>query len=144
MESPQNLVTLTIDGLVLSYLTSCLPFLLPGARVQQLLLAAQRSQPTEDGTARFRLAWVPSPSQGVVMLTMRRLQAPARHKPGVEQHQRRALWLPPREATSNIQNRAAGKPICGRFGAYQTFDWDRHRRPNMIARVTSSRFDYRV
>ena len=22
--------------------------------------------------------------------------------------------------------------------------WDRHRRPNMIARVTSSRFDYRV
>ena len=81
-------------------------------------------------------------SGAVGMLTMRRLQAPARHKPGVEQHQRRALWLPPREATSNIQNRAAGKPICGRFGAYQTFDWDRHRRPNMIARVTSSRFDY--
>jgi hypothetical protein len=73
----------------------------------------------------------------VGMLTMRRLRAPARHKPGIEQHQRRALWPPPRETTSNIQNRAAGKPLCGRFGP----GTDAH---NQIQGVTSSRFDYRV
>ena len=55
-------------------------------------------------------------------LTMRRLQAPARHKLGSDQHQRRALWPPLRET-------------AGRFGASQSFDWDRHRRPNVIARV---------
>ena len=38
------------------------------------------------------------------------LQAPARHKPGIEQHQRRALWPPLRETASYLQNRAAGKP----------------------------------
>ena len=81
-------------------------------------------------------------SGAVGMLTMRCLQAPARHKPGIEQHQRRALWPLLRETASYLQNRAAGKPLRGRFGAGQSFDWDRHRRPNMIARVTSSRFDY--
>jgi hypothetical protein len=46
---------------------------------------------------------------------------------------------------SSLLNRAAGKPLRGRLGVTgQSFDWDRHRRPNMIARVTSSRFDYRV
>ena len=77
---------------------------------------------------------------GVVgTLTMRRLQAPARRKPGIEQHQRRAPRPPLRETTSNLQNRAAGKPLCGRFGACQSFDWDRHRlgtgRRNTITRV---------
>ena len=66
-------------------------------------------------------------SGAVGMLTMRRLQAPARHKPGIEQHQRRALWPLLRETASYLQNRAAGKPLCGRFGAGQSFDWDRHR-----------------
>ena len=56
-------------------------------------------------------------SGAVGTLTMRRLQAPARHKPGIEQHQRRALWPHLRETASNLQKRAAGKPLCGRFGA---------------------------
>ena len=81
------------------------------------------------------------------MLTMRRLQAPARHKPGIEQHQRRALWPHLRETASYLQNRAAGKPLCGRFGAGQSFDWDRHRLapagPTRF-RVHDPRFDYRV
>ena len=68
---------------------------------------------------------------GMSTLTMRRLQAPARHKLGSDQHQRRALWPPLRET-------------AGRFGASQSFDWDRHRRPNVIARVHDPRFDYRV
>jgi hypothetical protein len=59
-------------------------------------------------------------SGAVGMLTMRRLQAPARHKPGIEQHQRRALWPHLRETASYLQNRAAGKPLCGRFGAGQS------------------------
>ena len=63
----------------------------------------------------------------VGMLTMGRLQAPARHKPDIYQHQRRALWPPLRETASYLQNRAASKPLCGRFGASQSFDWDRHR-----------------
>jgi hypothetical protein len=69
--------------------------------------------------------WVSSAGGGGVsgvvgMLTMRRLKAPARHKPGIEQHQRRALWPPLRETASYLQNRAAGKPLCGRFGAGQS------------------------
>ena len=70
------------------------------------------------------------------MLTMGRLQAPARHKPGIEQHQRRALWPPLRETASYLQNRAASKPLCGRFGASQSFDWDRHR----LAPAATTRF----
>ena len=41
-------------------------------------------------------------SGAVGMLTMRCLQAPARHKPGIEQHQRRALWPPLRETASYL------------------------------------------
>ena len=76
-------------------------------------------------------------SGAVGTLTMRRLQAPARHKPGIEQHQRRALWPPLRETASYLQNRAASKPLCGRFGAGQSFDWDRHR----LAPAATTRFN---
>ena len=76
-------------------------------------------------------------SDVVGMLTMRRLHSPARHKPGIDQHQRRALWPRLRETTSNIQNRAAGKPLCGRLGAGQSFDWDRHR----LAPAGTTRFN---
>ena len=76
-------------------------------------------------------------SGAVGMLTMRCLQAPARHKPGIEQHQRRALWPPLRETASYLQNRAAGKPLCGRFGAGQSFDWDMHR----LAPAGTTRFN---
>ena len=76
---------------------------------------------------------------------MRRLQAPARRKPGTEQHQRRVLWPPPRETTSNIQNRVVGKPLCGRFGAGQSFDWDRHRlAPAAATRLHESLSNFRT
>ena len=65
------------------------------------------------------------------------LQAPARHKPGIEQHQRRALWPLLREIASYLQNRAADKPLRGRFGAGQSFDWDRHR----LAPAAATRFN---
>eukprot|EP01044_Picomonas_judraskeda_P024821 COSAG03_NODE_6980_length_980_cov_1.175936_2_plen_84_part_00 len=75
---------------------------------------------------------------GVVgTLTMRRLQAPARNKLGIDQHQRRALWPRVRKTASNLQNRAAGKPLRGRFGAGQSFDWDRHR----LAPAAATRFN---
>ena len=51
------------------------------------------------------------------MLTMGRLQAPARHEPDIDQHQRRALWPSMRETGSYVQKRAATQPLRGRFGA---------------------------
>ena len=39
----------------------------------------------------------------------------ARHEPGRDQHQRRALWPSMRETRSYIQNRAA-QPLRGRLG----------------------------
>jgi Leucine-rich repeat (LRR) protein len=51
------------------------------------------------------------------MLTMRRLQAPARHEPDIDQHQRRALWPSMRETSSYVQKRAVTQPLRGRFGA---------------------------
>ena len=51
------------------------------------------------------------------MLTMRRLQAPARHEPDIDQHQRRALWPSMRETRSFVQKRAAAQPLCDGFGA---------------------------
>ena len=59
------------------------------------------------------------------------------HRLSIEQHQRRALWPPLRETASYLQNRAAGKPLCGRFGAGQSFDWDRHR----LAPAATTRFN---
>ena len=48
---------------------------------------------------------------------MRRLQAPARHEPDIDQHQRRALCALIRETSSYVQKRAATQPLRGRFGA---------------------------
>ena len=50
------------------------------------------------------------------MLTMRRLQAPARHEPDIDQHQRRALCALIRKTPSYVQKRAATQPLRGRFG----------------------------
>ena len=44
------------------------------------------------------------------------LQAPARHKPDIDQHQRRALCALIRETSSYVQKRAATQPLRGRFG----------------------------
>eukprot|EP01044_Picomonas_judraskeda_P011218 COSAG03_NODE_1508_length_3959_cov_27.988601_6_plen_192_part_00 len=49
------------------------------------------------------------------MLTMRRLQAPARHEPDIDQHQRRALCALIRETGSYVQKRTATQPLRGRF-----------------------------
>jgi hypothetical protein len=48
---------------------------------------------------------------------MRRLQAPARHEPDIDQHQRRALWSSVRKTRSYVQKRAATQTFRGRFGA---------------------------
>ena len=48
---------------------------------------------------------------------MRRLQAPARREPDIDQHQRRALCALIRETRSYVQKRAATQPLRGRFGA---------------------------
>ena len=44
---------------------------------------------------------------------MRRLEAPARHKPHIDQHQRRALRRPIAEIGSNVQKRRVAGPLRG-------------------------------
>ena len=63
------------------------------------------------------------------MLTMRRLQAPARHEPDIDQHQRRALWPSMRKTSSYVQKRAAAQPLRDGFGAVQSFDWRQTATP---------------
>ena len=46
---------------------------------------------------------------------MRRLEAPARHKPHIDQHQRRALRRPIAETAGYIQKRSAAGPLHGRY-----------------------------
>ena len=48
------------------------------------------------------------------MLTMRRLQAPAGHEPGIDQHQHRAFCPAIRETSTYAQMCAAAQPLCGR------------------------------
>ena len=48
-------------------------------------------------------------------LKMGRLEAPARHKPHIDQHQRRALRRPIAETAGYIQKRSAAGPLHGRY-----------------------------
>jgi hypothetical protein len=48
------------------------------------------------------------------MLTMRRLQAPAGHEPGIDQHQDRAFCPAICETSTYAQMCAAAQPLCGR------------------------------
>ena len=45
---------------------------------------------------------------------MRRLQAPAGHEPGIDQHQHRAFCPAISETSTYVQMCAAAQPLCGR------------------------------
>ena len=72
------------------------------------------------------------------MLTMRRLQAPAGHEPGIDQHQDRAFCPAIRETSTYAQMCAAAQPLCGRVETVwvqpQSFDDGRQpeSRPSQL------------
>eukprot|EP01044_Picomonas_judraskeda_P013352 COSAG03_NODE_2010_length_3221_cov_333.794363_1_plen_122_part_00 len=72
------------------------------------------------------------------MLTMRRLQAPAGHEPGIDQHQHRAFCPAISETSTYVQMCAAAQPLCGRVETVwvqpQSFDDGRQpeSRPSQL------------
>ena len=69
---------------------------------------------------------------------MRRLQAPAGHEPGIDQHQHRAFCPAISETSTYVQMCAAAQPLCGRVETVwvqpQSFDDGRQpeSRPSQL------------